>query len=166
MPLHLWVPILLASYVGAIGQQSCVSFEPSSPAFAVVSEGHPAPVFISSSDWPGVQHAAADFVSDIQKVTGAISTLANATFTSLKSSSPPIIIGTLGKSSLISAIVNNTNLDVSSISGQWEAFMSLTVQNPIPGVAEAYVIIGSDKRGTIFAIYDLVEQFGVSPWYW
>ncbi|KZP03079.1 glycoside hydrolase family 115 protein [Athelia psychrophila] len=44
--------------------------------------------------------------------------------------------------------------------------MSLKVVDPIPGLAEAYVIIGSDKRGTIFALYDHSEQIGVSPWYW
>ena len=27
-------------------------------------------------------------------------------------------------------------------------------------------MIGADKRGTIFSIYDHSEQFGVSPWYW
>jgi hypothetical protein len=33
-------------------------------------------------------------------------------------------------------------------------------------VASALVIAGSDKRGTIYGIYDLSEQIGVSPWYW
>jgi len=28
------------------------------------------------------------------------------------------------------------------------------------------VIVGSDKRGTIFGMYELSEQLGVSPWYW
>lgn len=27
-------------------------------------------------------------------------------------------------------------------------------------------IVGSDKRGTIYGIYELSEQLGVSPWYW
>ena len=37
---------------------------------------------------------------------------------------------------------------------------------PWPGVDQALIIAGSDKRGTIFGIYDLSEQIGVSPWYW
>src|SRR5579885_1602511 len=32
--------------------------------------------------------------------------------------------------------------------------------------SKALVIAGSDKRGTIYGIYDLSEQIGVSPWYW
>jgi hypothetical protein len=53
-------------------------------------------------------------------------------------------------------------LDVSSIRGQWESFLSRRVENPLPGVSSAYVIIGADKRGTIYALYDHSEQFGKS----
>ncbi len=38
--------------------------------------------------------------------------------------------------------------------------------NPLPGVDQALVICGSDKRGTIYGIYEISEQIGVSPWYW
>jgi hypothetical protein len=34
------------------------------------------------------------------------------------------------------------------------------------GIDRALVIVGSDKRGTIYGMYDLAEQIGVSPWYW
>ena len=44
--------------------------------------------------------------------------------------------------------------------------MIQVVPNPLPGVDSALVIGGSDKRGTIYGIYDLSEQIGVSPWYW
>jgi len=33
-------------------------------------------------------------------------------------------------------------------------------------VGQQLIIAGSDKRGTIYGIYDLSEQIGVSPWYW
>ena len=85
---------------------------------------------------------------------------------SISSSEPIIIVGTLGKSSLLDAVVNNTQLDVSSVQGQWEAYVSRVVKNPLPGVQSAYVLVGSDKRGSIYALYDHSEQFGVSPWYW
>ncbi|KAI0049026.1 glycoside hydrolase family 115 protein [Auriscalpium vulgare] len=152
----------------ALGQDSCVSFTPSWNSFAVVSKGEAAHVFLSSDEWPGVQIAAADFVADIKKVTGVAPALSNATVsaTGLSSAGLPILIGTLGKSSLIDQVVNNTKLDVSSIEGQWEASLTQIVTNPLPGVTKAYVIIGADKRGTIFALYDHSEQFGVSPWYW
>ncbi|KAI5117957.1 hypothetical protein M0805_001619 [Coniferiporia weirii] len=167
LPFAVFLGILSAlSYAHAIGQKTCVSFKSSSSSqFTVVSKGKAAPVLISKDEWPGVQYAASEFVSDIKQVTGVSSAISNATST-VKSSTPPIIIGTLGQSSLISAIVKHINLDVSSVSGVWEAFMVKEVNNPLPGVARALIIIGADKRGSIYALYDLSEQFGVSPWYW
>ena len=38
--------------------------------------------------------------------------------------------------------------------------------SPVAGVDQALVIAGSDKRGTIYGIYEISEQIGVSPWYW
>lgn len=158
--------------VHAIGQDTCVSFQTqsSSSLFSVINKGQAAPILVSADEWPGVQRAASDFVSDIQKVSGVAPRLSNATASTasanLKTTTPPILVGTLGKSSLIEQIVNRTHLDVSSIDGKWEAFLAKVVENPLPGIEKAYVIIGADKRGTIFALYDHSEQFGVSPWYW
>ena len=33
-------------------------------------------------------------------------------------------------------------------------------------MSKALVIAGSDRRGTIFGIYDVSAQIGVSPWHW
>ena len=33
-------------------------------------------------------------------------------------------------------------------------------------IGQQLVIAGSDKRGTVFGIYELSAQIGVSPWYW
>ena len=52
------------------------------------------------------------------------------------------------------------------IAGQWESFIIQVVPEPLLGVASGLVIAGSDKRGTIYGIYDLSEEIGVSPWYW
>lgn len=146
----------------AIGQSTCVAFQASNSRFPVVAKRKAAPVLVASDDWPGVQRAASDFVADIQRVTGAKATLTNVTSSTTNvGKGSPIIIGTLGKSSLVDSVVNATGLDVSSIRGQWEAFISREVQNPLPGVSKAYVIIGADKRGTIYGLYDHSEQFGM-----
>ncbi|PPQ73060.1 hypothetical protein CVT26_014652 [Gymnopilus dilepis] len=155
----------------AIGQTTCVSFTSSKDSFAIVNNHKAASILISPDDWPGVQRAAFDFQADVQRVSSVKPSLTNYTVpTSPAASKPPasapVIIGTLGKSSLIDHIVNASNIDVSSIEGKWEAFLTRVVSNPLPGVSSAYVIIGADKRGTIFALYDHSEQIGVSPWYW
>ena len=164
----------LTFFANAIGQETCVSFKSSTDSFTVASSGTAAPILLSEDDWPGVHRAAIDFANDIGKVTGVNAKFANSTasnvtrtLSSLRGTqSLPILVGTLGKSSLISAVVNNTKLDVSRVDGQWEAFLVQKVANPLPGLSSALVIIGADKRGTIYGLYDLSEQFGVSPWYW
>lgn len=168
--LSAGVPFALIGLVRAIGQQTCVSFTDSSDTFSIMKNNRATPILISTDDWPGVHRAAADFVEDIKRVTGATSVLANVSSSS--SDGPPtpsdsvVVVGTLGKSPLISQVINATQLDVSSIEGKWESFISRVVSNPLPGISKAYVIVGSDKRGTIYGLYDHSEQFGVSPWYW
>ena len=46
-------------------------------------------------------------------------------------------------------------LDVHGIAGRWETSLVQVVQHPLPGVARAFVIAGSDQRGTIFGAYDV-----------
>lgn len=152
--------LALADSALAIGQSTCVAFKSTPSTFPIVSRGKGTPILLSADDWPGVQRAAFDFAADIQRVTGVKPSIANATTTSRSKVSSAIIVGTLGKSSLIDAVVNNTKLDVSSIQGKWEAFLTKEVKNPLPGIDSAYLIIGADKRGSIFSLYDHSEQFG------
>ena len=77
-----------------------------------------------------------------------------------------IIVGTLGKSALIDTLVRAGKLDVDDVRGHWESWLRQVVDQPLPGVERALVIAGADKRGTIYGLYDLSEQIGVSPWYW
>ena len=52
------------------------------------------------------------------------------------------------------------------IRGKWESYISKVVGNPFPGIDRALVIAGRDMRGTIYGLYDVSEQIGVSPWWW
>lgn len=70
-----------------------------------------------------------------------------------------VIVGTVGHSPLIDKMVEEGRLDVSAVKGKWESFFIQTVDGNL-------VVAGSDKRGTIYAIYDISEKIGVSPWYW
>ncbi|KAG9235610.1 hypothetical protein BJ875DRAFT_528789 [Amylocarpus encephaloides] len=77
-----------------------------------------------------------------------------------------IIAGTSRKSPLIKAIWAAGKIDLGPLKMGWESYVSQVVDNPIPGVDRALVIVGSDMRGTIFGLYDVSEGMGVSPWYW
>ena len=74
-------------------------------------------------------------------------------------------MGTIGHSLVIDDLIKSGRLNVTAVIGHWEAFVSQLVKEPIPGCSQALVIAGSDPRGTIYGIYDISEQIGVSPWY-
>lgn len=77
-----------------------------------------------------------------------------------------IVIGTLSESALLKQLVSRKKLDVKTIQGTWEASLTQMVKNPMPGVAQALVIAGNDRRGAAYGVFELSKQFGVSPWYW
>jgi hypothetical protein len=131
-------------------------------ALTLSAAGRSATLFISDIDFEGVMMAAKNLQTDIKKVTGAEPTLSTGNVTG----SEVVIIGTFGKSPLIDKLIQAKKLNAADISGKKELFISQVVKNPLPGVESALVIAGSDKRGTIYGIYDLSSQIGVSPWYY
>ena len=154
---------LLAPAALALGQPAYVEHAPSKGSFAIADHGMPATICVDADDFPGVIRAARDLRDDIQRVTGHAPPMSVG---STCAASHAIIIGTLEKSGLLSALARDKKIDTAPISGKWESFFTQVVSRPEPGVAQALVIAGSDKRGAIYGIYDLSEQIGVSPWYW
>jgi len=149
---------------GALGEPHYVSSKPTHAAFPLVEQRAAVPLIVSNSDWPGVVRTVGDLSSDIEQVTGVQPIVLHDR--SDLHASTAVIIGTIGESPLIDDLIRHHKLDVSEIAGKWEAAVTTIVDHPMPGVQRALVIAGSDKRGTIFAIYDLSEQIGVSPWSW
>jgi len=131
--------------------------------FPIVStKGAASVIHYDISDYPGVIRAINDLQNDIDRVTGKRPEL----IVNGQSSEFEIIIGTLGKSKQIDKLVSSNKLDVKEIEGNWESFIIATIPNSYKKTKNSLVIAGSDKRGTIYGIYELSEQLGVSPWYW
>lgn len=139
-----------------------VDAQPVADHFALAREGWVAPLFVSADDWPGVRRAAGDLRADLERVTGGAPVLSDRA----PAGNDVVLIGTVGKSAVIDGLVARGQLDVGGIRGRWEAFQIEVVEKPLPGVARALVIAGSDKRGTIYGVYELSARIGVSPWYW
>lgn len=135
---------------------------PGTGDFILFDGTNAAPILVETSADRAVIRAAGDLIEDVQRVTGAKPKLVSRA----KRKTIPVIIGTLGQSKTIDRLVAEGKLDVSGIRGQWESYVLQVVKNPLPGVAQALVIAGSDRRGTIYGIYHLSELIGVSPWYW
>ncbi len=142
----------------AFAQNDYVSFKKVEKAFPLNS----VTLFLDSEDHEGVHLVAKDLQKDFKKVTGNEPKISSEEI----NGEYPVIIGTIGKSKLIDELISSAKLDVSEIEGKWENFLIEVVENPSPGVEKALVITGSDKRGTIFGMYDLSEKMGVSPWHW
>jgi len=148
----------------ALGQKKLAWFDtPPTDAVALARNGQAAKLFVDASDYPGVVRAASDLQADIARVSAVRPTLSTD---GKPAGADVVIIGTVGKSALIDKLVAEGKLDVSAIKGKWEGWQVQTLRKPLPGVERALVIAGSDKRGTIYGIYEMSEQIGVSPWNW
>ena len=147
----------------ALGQIQYVEKVGGPGSFPMVQPDGAANIYVDLNDYAGVTRAAADLQADIGRVTGLTPNVAHNEKDAGKTA---IIIGTMGKSPIIDRLIREHKIDVSPIAGKWESFFIQVVPEPLPGVTSGLVIVGSDKRGTIYGIYDLSGQMGVSPWYW
>lgn len=136
-------------------QVDYVSFKPSVGAFCLSADGRVATICVDTADYKGVRLAARNLGTDIGRVTG---TAADVSMSS-PSKRGVVVAGTIGRNRQIDEWVKQGKLDVSAIEGKWESYLIQTVDGNL-------VIAGSDKRGTIFGIYDLSEKIGVSPWHY
>ncbi|KAK6465686.1 hypothetical protein DFJ63DRAFT_310772 [Scheffersomyces coipomensis] len=157
--------------VTALGGLQNIFFNSSEKDLLSLYSNHqPATLFLDQSDWPGVIKAGLDLSDDFKKVTGDALPVFNYTSnicTSVHGNvNTAIIVGTLGNSSFIDSLVSSNKLNVTEIEGKWESYISQVIENPAPCIQNALVIVGSDKRGSIYGLYDVSEQIGVSPWYW
>ena len=147
----------------ALGQMQYVETVHRPGSFTIAQGKTLATIYVDRNDHEGVLRAVNDLQADVARVTGQtprIMNAANGLGTNV------IIAGTIGKSAIIDQLIRDRKIDPTQISGNWESFLIQVVPQPWPGTASALVIAGSDKRGTIYGIYDLSEQMGVSPWYW
>jgi Glycosyl hydrolase family 115/Gylcosyl hydrolase family 115 C-terminal domain len=131
---------------------------PAPGAVALITPKGVAAVIVDPADDVGVLRAAANLRTDMAAVSGNKGLAEQAGL--------PVIVGTIGQSTAIDALIAAGKLDVTGITGVWEAFVQQVVEAPSPGTTRALVIAGADRRGTIFGIYDLSARIGVSPWHW
>ena len=120
-----------------------IVFQPQDNALRITS----AKIIVEKNEHACVQHAVNNLTTDLQNVTGQGRVDADVT----------ILIGTLGTNKQIDQWVRKGVLP--NLKGKIEKYIIKTIDNQL-------VIAGSDKRGTVFGIYELSQQIGVSPWYY
>ena len=118
-----------------------VKFDKASAENALLLTGTKDTIRYSPSDWKGVKMAVTNLRHDLRSVTG--------------SEYAPVVVATVGKSEIVKKYPKQSK----QLKGKWEQYLIFTDKGQL-------VILGSDKRGTIYGIYELSRQIGVSPWYW
>ena len=157
MKRFVMISMVLYAWIGTMAQTE---------RFCIASEGKTASIILDVDDWKGVIRAARDLGDDVRKVTGVASQIDLQSPNSAgllpherKNLQVSILVGTIGKSRVIDKLVKQKKIDVRQVKGQWESYLIDVVDGNL-------VIAGSDKRGTIYGIYEISQRIGVSPWYW
>ncbi|MBN2065093.1 MAG: glycosyl hydrolase 115 family protein [Sedimentisphaerales bacterium] len=135
----------------------------STGTMSLVQNGKAATIVVDNNDFTVCRIAASCLADDIEMVSNIRPEISNDITTV---NGPAIIVGTIGKSSLIDELIAQGKINVTDITGKWETFIQTTVDQPYANISQALVIAGSDRRGTAFGIFDISEQIGVSPWAW
>jgi hypothetical protein len=145
-----------AAGAGACEGPGAVCTQARPGALHLIAAGRPARVITDPADDEAVRLAAQNLAGDLAKVGGGKGTQQGQV----------VLIGTRGHSPAIDRLIAQGKIDANRLSGAWEGYVAQVVANPMPGVDRALVIVGSDRRGTIFGTYDLSRRAGVSPWTW
>ena len=130
--------------------------------FPIVSDKKAAVIYFDINDYKVVGISSELLANDIESITGIKP--------EIKSSKKicdqyVIIIGTLNKSRYINDFIKKRLIDTSGLTNKWESFCIQTINNPSKNIRQALLIIGSDRRGTAFGVFELSKQLGISPWY-
>ena len=144
----LRVLVLVMCVVGAVevsATEKFVFFSPTHDAWQLKNYS----VALSKEEHSCVQLAVNNLITDIYKVTGSKAALTD--------SDAELLIGTVGLNKQIDQWVKQGELR--ELKDKTEKYIIKTIGNKL-------VIAGSDKRGTVYGIYELSRQLGVSPWYY
>ena len=160
---HISLLVIFMTTLSCLFAQDFVSFTAVKKGFTLSKPGEQISILVSIGDHKGVHRVAEMFRKDLEEVTGnsvkVIQEVADV-------SGQVIIVGSIDKSSLIQHLTNSKKFKTDDLEGKWEKFVITSVPKPLAGLDNALVIAGSDKRGTIFGMFELSRQIGVSPWYW
>ena len=143
--------------------QSFVSVKKEHAAFSLIAVNRAVPILVDPNDNWLVQKTASLLQTDIESSIGLKPSINT---TKISGSKNVIIIGSINQSFFIKDLINAHKLNIDTLQGKWEAYRIQLVSNPFPGINQALVITGSDKRGVAFGVFEFSKQLGVSPWYW
>ena len=152
-----FVSMALLSSLGMSAADQFVSFQKGD---LLINRDNKVEIYMDANDCKGVSYAANALVKDIIKVSGSKAVLTSDAGLKDKDAAgkPTILVGTIGHSTAIDQLIRQKRINGNLLKGKREKFIITVVNGQL-------VIAGSDRRGTIYGIYELSQQMGVSPWY-
>ena len=152
-----FVSMALLSSLGMSAADQFVSFQKGD---LLINRDNKVEIYMDANDCKGVSYAANALVKDIIKVSGSKTVLTSDAGLKDKNATgkPTILVGTIGHSAAIDQLIRQKRINGNLLKGKREKFIITVVDGQL-------VIAGSDRRGTIYGIYELSQQMGVSPWY-
>jgi hypothetical protein len=130
--------------------------------FAIVDENLSSfSLLYDKNDHKGVVRAINNLQIDFNKISGKSPVLVNKTDKNIR-----IIAGSAENSKFIKKLIKQGFITEDEICGKREKYIIKLIEKPLNLKQTVLVIAGSDKRGTIYGIYELSRQMGVSPWYY
>lgn len=157
--------VFLALYLSIVSlicfaADTFVVFTPEPHHFPLITKGTPCSIVMDATEDEGIKMAITSLQHDIRQVCNNQPALLNNI-----PAKRCVIIGSY-HSAIIQKLITAGKIDKEQLINKNEKFLLQVIAKPADGVDEALVIAGSDKRGTIYGIYELSKQMGVSPWYW
>ena len=131
--------------------------------FRLLEKGKKTEIFYSEQENSAVHIAVNNLMQDMQKVCPCKIVLCSKFDTQADHENPRIVIATLSVSEICNIFPEELQLYTEKVKNadgrfHWEAYFHKIIGNTL-------YIVGADRRGTVFGVYDLCRQMGVSPWY-
>lgn len=112
---------------------------------------------------PGVRRVAEIVMADISAVVGGCHGWLKKNDSGMDKPVIVVLAGTIGQSQLLDEFEQTNKINLDAIKNKREVYQLKLIEHPLPGITQAVVIAGSDKRGTIYGLFHLSEILGVSP---
>ena len=116
-------------------------------------------IYAGAEEFKGVCHAAFWVMQDLQERFGALP----AEWTPGAECCATLVYGTLHHNSFLDKCIAEGRIDAKRIAGRRESFQISVVEHLTEDLPLAIVILGSDKRGTIYGLLDFSRRLGISP---
>ncbi len=140
--MRLFLSMLLCAFA-ILGAKAADVFVDFQKGDWQLNEGRRVTIYVSPTEERGVMLAARNLKTDLEKVCGAEVTFVD------RAADARIVAGT----------ATTLKQHQKELKGKTEQYILDAQQGQL-------TIVGSDRRGAIFGIYELSRQIGVSPWYY